>query len=83
MSETNISAMLAEYERPEHIFPTLSATQIARVAAHGRKRTVQAGEVLAEPGDNNLPLFLVISGALEIVRPTCNGAEAVARHFND
>src|SRR6202040_1778193 len=69
MSDTNISVILTQYERPEHIFPTLSAAQIAGVAAHGRTRTVQAGEVLVEPGDNNLPLFLVISGAMEILRP--------------
>jgi len=77
MSETNISPILSQYERPEHIFPTLSAAQIARVVAHGRKRTVRAGEVLAEPGDSNLPLFLVTLGALDVMRPTCEGEDPI------
>lgn len=28
MSDTNQSVKLTQYERPEHIFPTLTATQI-------------------------------------------------------
>jgi hypothetical protein len=59
MSDANINAKLTQYERPEHIFPTLTATQIARVSTHGKKRAVQAGEVLVEPGDSNFPFFLV------------------------
>ena len=77
MSDTNISVKLTQYERPEHIFPTLNPAQIARVAARGRKRAVQAGEVLAEPGDNKVPLFLVTLGAIEIMRPTCEGEDPV------
>jgi thioredoxin reductase (NADPH) len=77
MSDTNINAKLTQYERPEHIFPTLTASQIARISAHGKKRAVQTGEVLVEPGDNNLPFFLVILGAMEIMRPTCEGEDRV------
>jgi CRP-like cAMP-binding protein len=80
MSDTNIRAKLTQYERPEHIFPTLNATQIARISAHGKKRAVQAGEVLVEPGDNNLPFFLVTLGAIEIMRPTCEGEDPVVVH---
>lgn len=54
--------------RLEHIFPTLTAEQLARVAAHGRVRPVRAGEVLAEAGMLAAPLFAVIAGRLEIVR---------------
>jgi thioredoxin reductase (NADPH) len=77
MSDTNINSKLTQYERPEHIFPTLTATQIARVSAHGKKRAVQAGEVLLEPGDSNFPFFLVTLGAMEIMRPTCEGEDPV------
>ncbi len=80
MSDTNLNSQLTQFERLEHIFPTLNAGQIARISARGKKREAQAGEVLVEPGDNNLPFFLVISGALEIMRPTCNGEEAVVVH---
>ena len=30
--------------RPEHIFPTLTPERVARVAAHARRRPLQAGE---------------------------------------
>src|SRR6202049_65094 len=80
MSDANINVKLTQYERPEHIFPTLSGTQMARILAHGKKRAVQAGEVLVEPGDNNLSFFLVTLGAMEITRPTCEGEDRIAVH---
>src|ERR1700687_64374 len=80
MSDTNLNSQLTQFERLEHIFPTLNAGHIARVSAREKNREAKAGEVLVEPGDNNLPFFLVISGALEIMRPTCNGEEAVVVH---
>src|SRR5260370_7113918 len=80
MSDTNINAKLTQFEPRQHIFPTLNATQIARISAHGRKRAVQAGEVLVEPGDNNLPFFLVTFGAIDIMRPTCAGEDPVVVH---
>src|SRR5260370_36400427 len=80
MSDTNINAKLTQFEPRQHIFPTLNATQIARISAHGRKRAVQAGEGLVEPGDNNLPFFLVTLGAIEIMRPTREGEDPVVVH---
>jgi thioredoxin reductase (NADPH) len=80
MSDPNINANLTQYERPEHIFPTLNPTQIARISVHGKKRAVQAGEVLVEPGDSNFPFFLVILGAMEIMLPTCEGEDPVVVH---
>jgi thioredoxin reductase (NADPH) len=55
--------------RPERVFPTLTAEQIARVAVHGRRRGTSRGEVLVEVGDRNLPVFVVISGEIQAVRP--------------
>src|SRR3954470_10193470 len=54
--------------RADHVFPTLNAAQLARVAAHGRRRTVHAGEVLVEAGDAVVPFFVVVSGTLEVIR---------------
>jgi len=59
-------------ERRELLFPTLSPAQIERIAAHGKRRRVSAGKILVEQGDQNLPFFVVISGALEILRPNGN-----------
>src|SRR6201993_504843 len=57
--------------RADQIFPTLTSVQIERIATQGRRRTVRSGEVLVEQGDRAIPFFVVISGELEAVRPTC------------
>jgi thioredoxin reductase (NADPH) len=54
----------------EQIFPTLTPAQIHRIAPHGHMRTMQHGEVLVEQGDRNVPFFVVVSGEVEIVRPS-------------
>src|SRR3954447_2274606 len=63
--------------RADHIFPTLTAAQIERVAAHGRRRSLRAGEVLVETGDAAVPFFVVTAGQVEIVRPSAAGGEEV------
>jgi thioredoxin reductase (NADPH) len=54
----------------EQIFPTLTPAQISRIAPHGHTRPMQGGEVIVEQGDRNVPFFVVVSGEIEIVRPT-------------
>jgi thioredoxin reductase (NADPH) len=55
--------------RIEKIFPKLTPAQIARIATHGRTRTVQPGDILIDQGDTSVPFFVVITGEVEIVRP--------------
>jgi thioredoxin reductase (NADPH) len=54
----------------EQIFPTLTPAQISRIAPHGHVRPMQRGEVIVEQGDRNVPFFVVVSGEVEIVRPS-------------
>jgi thioredoxin reductase (NADPH) len=49
-------------------FPTLDEAQIARIAAHGRLRKVERGEVLVKAGARNSSFFVVVSGHLDIVQ---------------
>jgi len=65
MSDATLAMPLTLTERIDQIFPTLTATQIARIAAHGRKRQLQPGEVLLEVGDQ-VRFFLVTAGKIEI-----------------
>jgi thioredoxin reductase (NADPH) len=60
------------------MFPTLTPAQIARIAAHGRVRTFERGEVLVEAGERTARFYVVISGQIEIVQPTARTAEPVA-----
>ena len=55
--------------RLEKIFPKLTQAQISRIAAYGRTRSVQTGDILIEQGDTSMPFFVVITGEVEIVRP--------------
>ena len=56
--------------RIEQIFPKLTSTQIRRITPHGRTRTTKRGEVLSEHGDIAASFFVVVSGELEILRPS-------------
>jgi thioredoxin reductase (NADPH) len=54
----------------ERMFPTLTAGQVERIAAHGHVRPIRAREVLVEPGQQIVPFFVVTAGQLEVVRPS-------------
>lgn len=66
--------------RVEDVFPVLTPEQVARVALHGRRRSVGAGEVLIEAGQQPASFFLVTSGQLDVVQ-TGAGAERIAASF--
>jgi thioredoxin reductase (NADPH) len=61
-------------------FPLLTAAQINRVRSGGKLRHVQKGEILFEPGDTDVPFFVLLSGAMEIVQPDLTGERPVASH---
>src|SRR5438105_145040 len=65
--------------RDVRMFPTLAPEQLARVRRHGRSLRVQAGDVLLQPGGQFNPMFVVVEGKFEIVRPTAAGEELVTR----
>ena len=65
---------------PEHLFPVLTEAQIARIAAHGRRRSVARGEVLIEVGDRVIPFFAVVSGELHVARPSGNTETLIVIH---
>ena len=50
-------------------FPVLTAEQINRVRPLSKVRQVKAGEILFEPGDSDVPFFVLLSGGMEIVQP--------------
>ena len=64
--------------RVDHVFPTLTPAQVARVAVHGRLRRVDQGEVLVEAGEQTARFFVVTEGLIEIVRPTGTTEDSVA-----
>jgi len=61
-------------------FPVLTDAQISRVRSGSKLRQVKNGEILFEPGDSDVPFFVLLSGSMEIVQPDLNGERAVATH---
>src|SRR5437899_11458445 len=61
-------------------FPILTAAQISRVRPGGKLREVKKGEVLFEPGDANIPFFVLLSGRMEIVQPDLTGERPLVTH---
>jgi thioredoxin reductase (NADPH) len=61
----------------ERMFPTLTSAQLERVAAHGRVRSIQAGEVLVEPGQQIVLFYVLTAGQVEVVRPSGNSETLV------
>jgi len=66
--------------RNEQVFPVLTPEQVARVAAHGRSRKVQRGEVLIEAGQLDSPFLVVDDAELEVVGPASEQLITTHRH---
>ncbi len=64
----------------DQIYPTLAPAQVARIAAHGRPRRVEQGEVLVQPGERPAHFFLVVAGRIDVIRPA-EGAEELVVSF--
>jgi thioredoxin reductase (NADPH) len=80
MTATIPAPTLTPTSRVEHLFPTLTPAQVARMAAHGRLRQLEPGEVVIEPGGPNTRFFVVRTGYLEVVGVRENMDAIVAVH---
>ncbi len=61
-------------------FPKLTAEQINRIRPLSKIRKVKAGDILFEPGDNDVPFFVLLSGSMEIVQPDRRGERPIVNH---
>jgi thioredoxin reductase (NADPH) len=80
MTATIPAPTLTPTSRVDHLFPTLAPAQVARIAARGRERHLERGEVLIEPGGPNTRFFVVSTGHLEVVGVRGNVDEVVTVH---
>ena len=79
-SDPALAPLPVTVSRLDRVFPTLTAEQLSRISAHGRRRSTTRGEVLVEVGDNAVPVFVVISGELQALRPAERGDTLIVRH---
>ena len=80
MTSTALPIALTLSSGVERTFPTLTPAQIKRIAAHGKMRSIQAGEVLVEAGAQVVPFFVVTAGRVEVIRPSGATETLVAVH---
>jgi thioredoxin reductase (NADPH) len=79
-SDQSLTPLGVTVSRPERVFPTLTPKQVARIAAHGRRRSTGRGEVLVEVGDRAVPFFVVVAGEIEVLRPSTTVETLIVRH---
>jgi thioredoxin reductase (NADPH) len=80
MAETALIVDTVAPEQRALMFPKLSDEQIARVASHGRTRPLRQGEILIRPGEQSVPLFVLKSGRLDVIRVTSEEEKLVVIH---
>ncbi|HSY08058.1 MAG TPA: FAD-dependent oxidoreductase [Steroidobacteraceae bacterium] len=70
---------LIDTRRPQ-MFPVLTPAQLARLEAYGKKARVEAGEVLAQSGEREGRMIVIVSGSVEILRTGLAGEERITLH---
>jgi thioredoxin reductase (NADPH) len=75
-----LTPLAATVSRPDRVFPTLTPAQIARIAAHGRRRAIASGDVLVEIGQRPVPFFVVLSGEMQVLRPSVGTEALIVTH---
>ena len=79
-SDPSLTALGVTVSRPERVFPTLTPKLVARIAAHGHRRSTTRGEVLVEVGDRAVPFFVVVVGEIEVLRPGTAAETLIVKH---
>jgi thioredoxin reductase (NADPH) len=67
-------------ERREQMFPKLDRAQIARIASHAQTCSMRAGDIIFEQGEPSPNVYVILSGSVEIVRPTLGGEDKITIH---
>jgi thioredoxin reductase (NADPH) len=70
----------ASTDRRLQMFPELTEAQLRRISSIGERRGVRAGEILFDAGEQNTKFFVVIEGAIQVVRPVGEREDPVVLH---
>jgi len=77
MSTPEIPSKDIRESRRHQIFPILNEEQFNVLTQYGEHRRFKAGEVLYREGNRHVPMYVIISGEIEITRNTVNGPHHV------
>ena len=78
--DPSLMPLSATVSDPDRLFPTLTPQLRSRIAAHGRRRAIARGEVLVEVGDKVVPFFVVVSGEIQVLRPSGSAETLIVTH---
>jgi thioredoxin reductase (NADPH) len=68
---------MADGGRRHQVFPTLNQEQFELMSRYGERRIFRAGEALFREGERHVPMYVIVSGAIEVERSSVNGAHLV------
>jgi thioredoxin reductase (NADPH) len=66
--------------RVHQIFPLLSEGQLARVSRYGTTVRIDAGDHLYHQGERHAPMYVILSGEIEVTRRTPLAEHSLGRH---
>ena len=66
--------------KQEHLFPTLSAEEIACLMPHGTYLTLNPGEALFHEGDPEDAFFIILDGSLKVTRSIAGEEVLLTQH---
>jgi thioredoxin reductase (NADPH) len=66
--------------RRAQVFPTLTPAQLHALEDYGGKRRYAAGEILFRQNDRHIPMFVILSGIIEVSRTTVDGPVMLVEH---
>jgi len=69
VNETLTSPVPTATARVAQMFPTLTSTQVERIASHGRRRATVHGELLYDIGTLPVPFVVVARGQVDLIHP--------------
>jgi thioredoxin reductase (NADPH) len=78
--DSGIPSVEAMRARRAQMFPKLSEAQVARLARLGDERTLVQGETLFQDGEYDVPMYVVLEGAIEILHPRDGGEDLITVH---
>jgi thioredoxin reductase (NADPH) len=80
MSATNKDSLAAYATRRAQMFPTMSAAELARCAKVGTEVALERGSILFEQGEENVPFYVILEGAIEVVHPDGTHEDPITVH---
>jgi thioredoxin reductase (NADPH) len=79
-ASSSLTLLAATVADPKRAFPTLTPQQMSRIAGYGQRRRTARGELLYDAGDKSVPVFVIVTGELQVLWLTAAGETLIASH---